>query len=200
MTRTFERYEEEFQILTSQIQKYLGAVQDKEEDNPPVAQLSQCSELIKKMEIDAKQQRNPEKEDLLSRLDLYIVQHHTLQTHCLHGESDELITKLPEQEKARKLFSDLASQFASKIDAKESNQGVPASSFTDRASRFFPKIDSKQGKERSEDRETVDKPSFPKSVIRDSSEWFKSSFTRSSGPAAHDADCWDAAEYQEDST
>lgn len=202
MTLTFERYEEEFQIVTSQIQNHLGVAQNDEEDTPPFSKLSRCEELIQKMRIEAKQQRNPHKEDLLSRLELYIVQLHTLQTHCLASESDELITKLPEQQKPRQLFSDLASQLVWVSDARENSQAEPASIY-DFSARFFPKNGVKENKEQSENGKTVGavgKSSLSEPKINGFSTWFKPPFAWSSRPLVNDEDCWNADDCHDEST
>ena len=75
---SFEAYEEEFQLLTSQIQRQLGSL-GKAIDHDFLSRLfSQCDSLLMQMSIGMRNSNESEKEELLSRVRLYRIQLHVL--------------------------------------------------------------------------------------------------------------------------
>ena len=78
---SFDTYEEEFQPLTSQIQRQLGQLGMHDEKENDILQLfSQCDSILLNMSIEARNNEE-EKEELLSRLKLYKIQLQSFKKH-----------------------------------------------------------------------------------------------------------------------
>jgi hypothetical protein len=94
---SFEGYEHEFQSLTSQIQINLGAARDNRMPSPNVGtseHFAQCTLLLDLMSVEARHQdTTEEKEELLSRLNLY-----TIQLESLKDYSNEHLGKEEKEE------------------------------------------------------------------------------------------------------
>mmetsp|Transcript_18057 Transcript_18057/g.32738 ORF Transcript_18057/g.32738 Transcript_18057/m.32738 type:complete len:203 (-) Transcript_18057:62-670(-) len=101
---SFEGYEHEFQSITSQIQKELGAARNNRVTTPTVStsdHFAQCTLLVDLMSVEARHQdTTEEREELLSRIHLY-----TIQLKSLKDYSEEHIgnEEMKEKEKKEKL-------------------------------------------------------------------------------------------------
>lgn len=86
---SFETYEEEYQSLTSQIQRKLG-VGDPE--GRLVKQLlSQCDSILQQLTVEARNcSDNDEKEELLSRVKLYKIQLQSFKQHYRQGQTEDV--------------------------------------------------------------------------------------------------------------
>eukprot|EP00978_Attheya_sp_CCMP212_P031322 scaffold117941_cov60-Attheya_sp.AAC.4 len=82
---SFEGYEHEFQFLTSQIQKELGAARYNRVTTPTVStsdHFAQCTLLLDLMTVEARHQdAMEEREELLSRINLYTIQLESLKDY-----------------------------------------------------------------------------------------------------------------------
>lgn len=87
---SFEAYEEEFQLLTSQIQRRLGSQGNAIEHGLLSGKFSQCDSLLKQMSIDVRNRNESEKEELLSRVTLYRIQLHTLKQHSGETRTEKM--------------------------------------------------------------------------------------------------------------
>jgi Snare region anchored in the vesicle membrane C-terminus/Vesicle transport v-SNARE protein N-terminus len=92
---SFEAYEEEYQFLTSQIQRQLGA---RGHEANLQRQLSHCESILQQLTIEARNcLEKDEKEELLSRVKLYKIQLQSFKQYHRQGLTQEV----PRQEPVR---------------------------------------------------------------------------------------------------